>query len=72
MVYVFYADRLYADYPSLGLASRALQDSSEIYNGGYLYDVRAHPSGHWFRPDMTPALLEEVPKTLQTLLLLLL
>lgn len=41
---------------------------SYIYNNGYIYSTGENT---WFRCDITPVLIEDVPKVLQTLVLLL-
>jgi len=42
---------------------------SEIYNGAYVY-VKS-PIDQWLRADHTPCLIEDVPKELRALLLIM-
>lgn len=42
----------------------------EIYNGGYLHCYGPKGKSEWYRPDMTPVLLQDVPKELIVLELL--
>lgn len=43
----------------------------EIYSGSYVYYPQKIFEHHWCRTDGTPCLLEDVPKELRTLALLL-
>lgn len=67
---VFYAGLIYnqfdSDKYSWAAISKILSAESEIYNGAYL-----HHNGDWYRPDLTPVLLDDVPKELRTWVLLL-
>lgn len=40
----------------------------EVYNGGYVYSPE---SRKWYRLDLTPVLIEDVPKILRMLILVL-
>jgi hypothetical protein len=42
----------------------------EIYNGGYIYTTQDEPPC-WYNCDFTPCLIEDVPKELRALLLIL-
>ena len=75
--YVFYAGMLYGEYDwtviSRNQLSCLLAETPEIYNGCYIYGMplpRSCPAG-WWRADGTPVLLEDVPKELLLLKLLL-
>lgn len=72
-IYLFYADRLYGEYTSTKQIKPDLV-GTEVYNGGYVYVVNVLGCEYrtWYRCDFTPMLIEDVPKTLQALLLLLL
>lgn len=63
-VYVFYATLLYGEYsrtPSL----------AELPEGCYLYYPMDNYKKHWYLKDLTPVLLEDVPKPLRALVLLM-
>lgn len=67
-VYVFYGHQLYEAFPWVP----AQRDTPE----GSLYYFPTAPYGdddpcRWFNRDMTPILLEDVPKQLRTLVLLM-
>ena len=64
-IYVFYATLLYGEYaytPAMG----DLPDGALLY---YPYVKGSKPK--WFNRDLTPVLPEDVPKALQTLVLLM-
>jgi hypothetical protein len=42
----------------------------EIYNGCYIY-IKDEKPPNWYRGDLTPCLIEDVPKELRALLLIL-
>lgn len=74
--YVFYAGLLYGEYSDFSALqhSRCLSDSPEIYNGSYIYSFPKYPDSTysgWWRANWTPVLLEDVPKELLLLKLLL-
>lgn len=72
-ILVFYAGLLYGEYTWEEFRNLQVTADPEIYNGGYLYnpiDLRAGVVV-WYRMDGTPMLLEDVPKPLRTLVLLL-
>ena len=76
-IYVFYAGLLYAEYTYQDFIVDRLRWPQDLYNGAWIYihkPVRYKRFGTdagWWRADLTPALVEEVPKGLRTLLLLL-
>ena len=43
----------------------------EIYNGGYLYFPDSRNNQRWIRCDLTPVLIEDAPKELRALVLIL-
>lgn len=64
---VFYGTQVYDSIDSLKFnVLRNVPD--EIYNGAYLYDATER---EWFRMDRCPVLLEDVPKILRMLVLVL-
>lgn len=44
------------------------QVQSDVYNGGYVYHIEFH---EWYRCDLTPVLIEDVPKIHRMLVLVL-
>jgi len=75
--YVFYAGKLYGKYTSQQFKEYKSTCGAEIYNGALVYmnEFRSHPAqgptSGWYRLDWTPVLIEDVPKELHLLLLLL-
>lgn len=73
--YLFYANQLHTELEfhlnSLGGVAHHIyhQLGGEIYNGGYLY--LPSENHRWLRADLTPVLLEDVPKELRLLVLLM-
>ena len=61
--YVFYATLLYGEYASLYLHS--------FPDGVYIYEPKARGGNYWFLKDLTPVLIEDVPKELRALVLLM-
>lgn len=82
MIYrLFYANQLIEEHPiksvrdyRLFVDLASLQKNPEIYNGGYVF-LRGvgwyQNDSAWYRCDMTPVLLEDVPKQLLLLNLIL-
>lgn len=70
-ILVFYAGLLYADTDMAELKLLHTTCGSEIYNGAYQYWVGSHDSRAWYRMDGTPVLLDDVPKELRMLVLLM-
>lgn len=69
--YLFYAGLLHRESEVLK-ELYMFHDSPEIYNGCYIYHNSGLPSrSNWYRGDFTPVLLEDVPKELLLLKLLL-
>lgn len=74
--YLFYGNQLVAELtrePGKSLSQR-IKDlhGQEIYNGGWIYacwDAKSNPE--WWRCDMTPCLIDHVPKELRALALLI-
>lgn len=74
--YLFYGNQLVAELtrePGKSL-SRRIKDlhGQEIYDGGWIYacwDAKSNPE--WWRCDMTPCLIDHVPKELRALVLLI-
>ncbi len=66
MVYVFYANLLYGEYPNQPYYKRS-DELRAIPAGCYLH----YPDGSWYMSDFTPVLLEDVPKELRLQILLL-
>lgn len=74
--YVFYAGMLYGEYDGKVVSNHQLStrllDTPEVYNGCYiLITYRAPFVQVWLRGDLTPVRLEDVPKELRVLVLLL-
>lgn len=65
---VFYAGLLYGEYDYVSFRNLQVQCPLELYNGGYLYRIQ---NKDWYRMDLTPLLIEDVPKELQLSVLLL-
>lgn len=72
MITVFYGNQIFAEYLTEKEMKKDLYPHTEVqaavYNEGYLY---YSTSGLWYRPDLTPCLIEDVPKKLQMLALVL-
>lgn len=66
-VYVFYGQQLWSE-------TAYTPPLRDLPDGAYLYYAQPpHPGlpARWYRKDLTPVLLEDVPKELKTLCLLL-
>lgn len=72
MITLFYGTQVFAQYPDKKAMSKDIyphtEVQSEVYNGGFAYmgDERK-----WYRCDLTPCLIEDVPKHFQMLALVL-
>ena len=75
--YVFYAGKLCGKYTSQQFKEYKSFCGSEIYNDALVYmnEFRTHPAqgptSGWYRMGWTPVPIEDVPKELRLLLLLL-
>jgi len=72
--YLFYGTQLVAELESQETSYQMIRErfGQEIYNGGYAYRPGITGSlWKWRRCDMTPCLIEDVPKELRALALLL-
>lgn len=68
---VFYGNQVYGEYNSWN-DFRLKTIGEEVYNGGYYHVHNGVPvTGKWYRMDGTPVLLEDVPKKLRTIALIL-
>ena len=68
-VLLFYAGLLYEEFDH---TPRTSELPNEIYQGGILYFTQPTRSDRqWYRCDLTPMLLEDVPKELRASVLLL-
>ena len=63
--YVFYATLLYGEYDSYYLDLHSFPD------GVYIYEPEDHDGDYWYLKDLTPVLIEDVPKELRALVLLM-
>lgn len=73
-IYLFYAGLLHSEWY---VFPRTPDMTMEVYNGGYVWVAQQwmphaifEPVG-WYRPDKTPVLIEDVPKKLRAMSLLL-
>lgn len=74
MIFVFYAGQLHEELASMkDFKHMQVTCDPEIYNGAYVYNPLDIRSGArlWYRMDGTPVLLDDVPKELRLLVLLL-
>ena len=75
--YVFYAGKLFRQCTSWEFKEYRRGWGAEIYDGAFVYmnGFRLHPAwgptSGWYRMDWTSVLIEDVPKELRLLLLLL-
>ncbi len=74
--YLFYGTQLVAEFDRMSNISlgRRIKEAhgQEIYDGGWVYAPWAPTEPlEWWRCDMTPCLIEHVPKELRALVLLL-
>jgi hypothetical protein len=69
--YLFYGNQLVAQLPDEPVTAGYIKNhfGQEIYDGGYLYAPALNKP--WWRCDATPVLLDQVPKELRALALLL-
>lgn len=69
---IFYAGMLYENLSNkTSVPNYVVALPNEIYQGGYIYmPWLADERIHWHRCDLTPVLLEDVPKELRALALL--
>lgn len=69
---VFFGHQIYAQYENMSAMRKDLYPHTDVqvavYNGGHVYDSA---SQEWYRPDMTPVLIEDVPAELRMLHLIL-
>ena len=65
--YVFYATLLYGEYP----ARLGWTQLNELPDGCYLYYPLDNHEKHWYLKDLTPVLIEDVPKELRALVLIM-
>ena len=65
--YVFYATLLYGEY-SRSFTYKELQ---ALPDGVYIYEPEDRDGDYWFLKDLTPVLIEDVPKELRALVLLM-
>jgi hypothetical protein len=63
---VFYADRVYSRLPTMSRSERL-----ELPEDAILYFATDTLHVHWYRKDLTPMLLEDVPKALRAWVLVL-
>jgi len=70
-VYLFYGTQVVAEFEEQKPVSSSIRDQfgQEIYDGGYVYAPTYNKK--WWRCDATPLLLDDVPKELRALALLL-
>ena len=74
---VFYGTQVVGEYANTKEMKLDIPVDGDIYQGGYCYLGAAHNhewavrGPGWYRIDMTPVLLEDVPKQLRTMALLL-
>ena len=75
MITVFYGRQVYGEYIAWKEMWKHITVSDTLYQEGYVYAPNGSPKNKddkkWYRCDGTPALLEDVPKTLQMLTLVL-
>lgn len=71
IVHLFYGNQLVASLESNRLTSTYIKANygQEIYDGGYIHSPQLTTT--WWRCDLTPVLLADVPKELRALALLL-
>ena len=69
-VTVFYAGLIYGEFDHF---PKQHELPNEVYQGGYVHGLRWAIMGStpWYRCDRTPVLLEDVPKELRTIVLLM-
>lgn len=69
---LFYGNQVYATYIARNELRKDLfphtSVQADVYNGGYVYATNER---EWYRCDFTPVLIEDVPKVLQMLQLVL-
>ena len=66
---MFYAGMIHMETDDIR-EMRITEIGYEIYNGCYIYGRDEKPTC-WFRGDLTPCLMEDVPKELRALMLIL-
>lgn len=71
MLTVFYGEQIYGTYERWSDLRDAILPDREIYNGCYVYMPNDGLLRFWYRGDTTPVLIEDVPKVLRTLVLLM-
>jgi hypothetical protein len=70
---VFYGTQVFGEFDSwkeYHQYLRSMEDYHEVYNGAYVH-VPENKYTRWYRSDKTPVLIEDVPKVLQMLALVL-
>jgi hypothetical protein len=66
MIILFYGRQEYGRYIAFKEMHKDLPN--EVYQGGYVYMMTPR---EWYRCDTTPCLIEDVPKILRTLVLIM-
>lgn len=71
MVHLFYGNQLVESLDGKELTAKYIkaQFGQEIYDGGYIYSPRLKKT--WWRCDLTPVIVDHVPKELRALALLI-
>lgn len=71
MVHLFYGTQLVASFEGQDATPKFVKNEfgQEIYDGGYIYASEMNTK--WWRCDLTPCLLNDVPKELRALALLI-
>lgn len=77
-VLVFYAGLLYREYNHDEFRNARYDWPQDLYNGAWIYvhirserHLRFGVSPGWWKADLTPVLIEDVPKELRTIVLLM-
>lgn len=74
-VLVFYAGEVLLEFDKFKefdtWRRACIHGAPEFYNGAYVYNHDDREARHWYRMDCTPVLLNDVPKELRLLVLLL-
>lgn len=70
MLTVFYGEQVWGTFKSWA-EFKHTETPLEVYNGCYVYMSNDGLNRHWYRGDITPCLIEDVPTVLRTMVLLM-
>jgi hypothetical protein len=68
---LFYGTQVAGEYNDLRVARKEYPVDTDVYQGAYVYWHEGAAKHKWYRMDTTPVLMDDVPKELRLMALLL-